>query len=383
VIAKGNFMEKTSAIIEAIAHDKNIAIESAKRAFKEALINTAKRLEGRECMFEVVEDTKKDKVDIYRVLNIVADDDPLLEEQPEVYISLTEAQEYGDVEIGDHLRLEFDLEEYGHTGAANFYKELEYHLQRNIEQELFEKYKAKVGTIVLGTVNQIDADDNTYVEIGELRGILTQRNRIKGEQFKVGDSIKALLKFVRVDPKTGMSLELTRTAPKFLELLMEKEVPEIEDGDVEIVSSARIPGERAKVALMTDRMNIDPVGAAVGSSGVRINAVSKELNGENIDCIEYSPIPEIYISRALSPAVIKSVKVVSNTEDDKRAIVDVTSDQKAKAIGKSGINIRLASMLTKFAIELNDVEGNVAATETNEEQVTKTSDTSALEDLFK
>ncbi len=383
MIAKGNFMEKTSAIIEAIAHDKNIAIESAKRAFKEALINTAKRLEGRECMFEVVEDTKKDKVDIYRVLNIVADDDPLLEEQPEVYISLTEAQEYGDVEIGDHLRLEFDLEEYGHTGAANFYKELEYHLQRNIEQELFDKYKEKVGTIVLGTVNQIDADDNTYVEIGELRGILTQRNRIKGEQFKVGDSIKALLKFVRVDPKTGMSLELTRTAPKFLELLMEKEVPEIEDGDVEIVSSARIPGERAKVALMTDRMNIDPVGAAVGSSGVRINAVSKELNGENIDCIEYSPIPEIYISRALSPAVIKSVKVVSNKENDKRAIVDVTSDQKAKAIGKSGINIRLASMLTKFAIELNDVEGNVAATETNEEQVTKTSDTSALEDLFK
>jgi N utilization substance protein A len=383
VIAKGNFMEKTSAIIEAIAHDKNIAIERAKRAFKEALINTAKRLEGRECMFEVVEDAKKDRVDIYRVLNIVADDDPLLEEQPEVYISLTEAQEYGDVEIGDHLRLEFDLEEYGHTGAANFYKELEYHLQRNIEQELFDKYKEKVGTIVLGTVNQIDADDNTYVEIGELRGILTQRNRIKGEQFKVGDSIKALLKFVRVDPKTGMSLELTRTAPKFLELLMEKEVPEIEDGDVEIVSSARIPGERAKVALMTDRMNIDPVGAAVGSSGVRINAVSKELNGENIDCIEYSPIPEIYISRALSPAVIKSVKVVSNTEDDKRVIVDVTSDQKAKAIGKSGINIRLASMLTKFAIELNDVEGNVAATETNEEQVTKTSDTSALEDLFK
>lgn len=376
-------MEKTSAIIEAIAHDKNIAIESAKRAFKDALINTAKRLEGQECMFEVVEDTKKDKVEIYKVLNIVADDDPLLEEQPEVYISLTEAQEYGDVEIGDHLRSEFDLEEYGHTGAANFYKELEYHLQRNIEQELFDKYKDKVGTVVLGTVNQVDADDNTYIEIGELRGILTQRNRIKGEQFKKGDSMKALLKFVRVDPKAGMSLELTRTAPKFLELLMEKEVPEIEDGDVEIVSSARIPGERAKVSLMTDRMNIDPVGAAVGSSGVRINAVSKELSGENIDCIEYSPIPEIYISRALSPAVIKSVKVVSNTENDKRVVVDVTADQKAKAIGKSGINIRLASMLTKFAIELNDVEGNVAVNETNEEQVTKTSDTSALEDLFK
>jgi len=376
-------MEKVNTIIEAIAHDKNITIESAKRAFKEALINTAKRLEGQECKFEVIDDTQNDKVEIYRILNIVADDDPLLEEQPEVYIGLSEAKEYGDVEIGDHLRLEFDLEEYGHTGAANFYKELEYHLQRNIEQELFEKYKNKVGTVVLGTVTRVDEDDNTFVEIGELRGLLTQRNRIKGEQFKVGDSIKALLKFVKVDPKFGMLLELTRTSPKFLEALMAKEVPEIEDGDVEIVSSARIPGERAKVALTTDRANIDPVGAAVGSNGVRINAVSNELNGENIDCIEYSPIPEIYISRALSPAVIKSIRIISNKEGEKKAIADVTSDQKARAIGKSGINIRLASMLTKYAIELNDIEGSSATAQTNEEQVTKTSDTSALESLFK
>ena len=180
-----------------------------------------------------------------------------------------------------------------------------------------------------------------------------------------------------------MFLELTRTSPKFLEALMEKEVPEIEDGDVEIVSSARIPGERAKVALTTERANIDPVGAAVGSGGVRINAVSQALNGENIDCIEYSAVPEIYISRALAPAVVRSVRVVSNKEGEKKAIVDVTSDQKAKAIGKSGINIRLASMLTKYAIELNDIEGVSEKESTKEEQITKTSDTSALEDLFK
>ena len=376
-------MEKVNAIIEAIAHDKNIPIESAKKAFKEALINTAKRLEGQECIFEVIDSTNEDRVDIYRVLKIVDDNDPLLEEESDIYISLTEAKEYGDVEIGDQLRSEFNLEDYGHTGAANFYKELEYHLQRNVEQELFDKYKKRVGTIVTGTVTRVDEDDNTFVEIGELRGILTQRNRIKGEQFKVGDTIKALLKFVKVDPKFGMSLELTRTSPKFLEALMEREVPEIEDGDVQIISSARIPGERAKVALMTDRSNIDPIGAAVGSSGVRINAVSQELNGENIDCIEYSPIPEIYISRALAPAVIKSIKITSNTDEEKKAIADVTSDQKARAIGKSGINIRLASMLTKFAIELNDIEGSMQTEHTNEEQVTKTSDTSALESLFK
>ncbi len=377
-------MEKVNSIIEAIAHDKGISVKSARDAFKVALIKTAQRLEGQECRFEINDDEENDKIEIYRVLKVVEDGDPRADEKPEVYINIEEAKEYGDVEIGDEIRLAFDLEEYGATGASNLYKELEYHLQRNIEQELFEGYKKKVGTIISGVVTRIDEDDNTYVEIGELRGILTQRNRIKGERFEVGDTLKALLKFVKVEPKFGMFLELTRTSPKFLEELMKKEVPEIEDGYVEIVSSARIPGERAKVSLTTNRTNIDPVGAAVGTNGVRINAVSKELNGENIDCIEYSPVPEVYISRALSPAVVKGVKIVSNSENDKRAIVDITSDQKAKAIGKSGINIRLASMLTKFTIELNDVEGTtLSADTTTEENLTKTTDTSALEDLFK
>ena len=377
-------MEKVNTIIEAIAHDKDIPIERAKNAFKNALINTAKRLEGRNCQFEVIDRLDEDKIEVYRVLTVVEDNDPRLEETPEIFITIDEAKEYGDVEVGDEIRLDFVLEDYGRTGAANLYSELEYHLQRSVEQELFKSFKDKVNTIMLGVVNRVDADDNTYVEIGALKGILTMRNRIKGERFKVGDSIKALLRFVKVDPQVGMYLELSRTSPKFLEALLTKEVPEIEDGHVEIVSTARIPGDRAKVALTTDRANIDPVGATVGSGGVRINAVSKELNGENIDCIEYSPVPEIYISRALSPAVVQRVKVVSNKEGEKKAIVDVTSDQKAKAIGKSGINIRLASMLTKFTIELNDVDGiaGVDAT-TKEDSITKTTDPSALEDLFK
>jgi len=377
-------MEKVNSIIEAIAHDKGISATSARDAFKDALIRTAQRLEGHECKFEIADNESEDKIEIYRVLTVVEDDDQRLIDSPDIYIDLEDAKEYGDVEVGDEIRLEFDLEEYGATGASNLYSELEYHLQRHIEQDLFEGYKKKVGKVISGVVTRVDEDDNTYVEIGELRGILSLRNRIKGEKFKVGDSVKALLKFVKVEPKVGMFLELTRTAPKFLEELMKKEVPEIEDGYVEIVSSARIPGDRAKVALTTDRANIDPVGAAVGTSGVRINAVSSELNGENIDCIEYSPVPEVYISRALSPAVVKGVKVVSNKEGEKKAIVDVTSDQKAKAIGKSGINIRLASMLTKFAIELNDIDGTTLNNDTTkEESLTRTKDTSALEDLFK
>ncbi len=376
-------MEKVNSIIEAIAQDKNIPISAVKEAFKTALINTAKRLEGKECEFEIVEDNENDKIDIYKTLKVVTDESAFLELEPDSHISLSEASEYGDVEEGDYIRVEFNIEDHGRTGSSHLFQELEYHLQREVEQDLFESYKKKVGNVILGVVSRVDDDDNTYVEIGELKGVLTMRNRIKGERFKKGDSIKALLKFVKVEPQYGMFLELTRTSPKFLEALMAKEVPEIEDGDVEIVNSARIPGERAKVALTTERANIDPVGAAVGSGGVRINAVSQALNGENIDCIDYSAVPEVFISRALAPAVVRGVRVVSNTEGEKKAIVDVTSDQKAKAIGKSGINIRLASMLTKFAIELNDIEGNSESEGTKEEQITKTSDTSALEDLFK
>jgi len=377
-------MEKILDIIEAIAHEKNISKESAIEAFKEALINTAKRLTSQTSTFEIIIDNDTKTYSINRVITVVADDDEKLEEELDSYIPLSEAKEFDNsIEIGDQLKEEFILEDHGRTASANLFRELEYHIQRRIEQDLFEKYREKVGTVMLGTVNRIDADDNTHVEIGELKGILTRRNRIKGETYKRGDTIRALLRYVSVDPQIGLFLELTRTSPKFLEALMANEVPEIADGVVEIVAAARIPGERAKIALKTEQMNVDPIGAAVGVKGVRINAVSEELNGENIDCIEYSPIPEIFIARALSPAITQSIKVDQN---EKKAIINITGDQKAKAIGKSGINIRLASMLTGYTIELNEVEGvterqadsNGDTIETN-----KTTDTSALEDLFK
>jgi len=366
-----------------MAHEKNLPVESAMEAFKEALIHTAKRLEGEEHEFEVEIDYDQQTYHLYKVLTVVPDDDERAEEEPDRFITVEEAKEYDEeIEPGDKIRSEIHLEDYGRTAAANLFQELEYHIQRRIEQEIFEKYKAKVGSIIIGTVSRVDDAGNTYVEIGELKGILSQRNRIKGESFKTGDTLKALLRFVSIDPKYGMHLELTRTAPKFLEELMKREVPEIQDGAVEIISSARIPGERAKVALKSDRPDIDPIGAAVGQRGVRINAVSAELCGENIDCIEYSPIPEIYITRALSPAVVQNVRIENNNTAEQKAIVDITADQKAKAIGKSGINIRLASMLTKYQIELNEVEGIVERSPSSSTQE-KTKDLSALENLFK
>lgn len=387
-------MEKILDIIEAIAHEKNISKEDAIEAFKEALINTAKKLTSFTSNFEVIIDKDTKKYAVYKVITVVADNDEQLyteigkegnkqKIESDSFISLSEAKEFDDsLELGDQLKEEFILEEHGRTASANLFRELEYHIQRRVEQDLFEKYREKVGAVMLGTVNRIDADDNTHVEIGELKGILTLRNRIKGEKFKRGDTIRALLRYVSVDPEHGLFLELTRTSPKFLEALMANEVPEIDDGIVEIIAAARIPGERAKIALKTEQMNVDPIGAAVGVKGVRINAVSQELNGENIDCIEYSPIPEVFITRALSPAISQSIKVDAAK---KKAVVNITSDQKAKAIGKSGINIRLASMLTGYTIELNEIEGiterQVDSSESAEAE--KTKDTSALEDLFK
>jgi len=377
-------VEKILDIIEAIAHEKNISRESAIEAFKDALINTAKKLTSQSSTFEAIIDNDTKTYSINKVITVVEDDDERLEEEPDSYISLSEAKEFDDsIEVGDQLKEEFILEDHGRTASANLFRELEYHVQRRIEQDLFEKYREKVGTVMLGTVNRIDSDDNTHVEIGELKGILTRRNRIKGESFKRGDTIRALLRYVSVDPQYGLFLELTRTSPKFLEALMANEVPEIADGVVEIVAAARIPGERAKIALKTEQMNVDPIGAAVGVKGVRINAVSEELNGENIDCIEYSPIPEVFITRALSPAITQSIKV---DQDEKKAVINITGDQKAKAIGKSGINIRLASMLTGYDIELNEVEGvaeRQVDSSSDAPDMTKTKDTSALEDLFK
>jgi len=378
-------MEKIVDIIEAMAHEKNITLESAIDAFKEALIKTAKKCTTYSSHFEATVDIDKRDYQVQQIITVVKDNDERFEKEPDSVISLEEAQEeYGaDIELGDELRSEFILEEHGRTASYNLFKELQYHIQRRVEQDLFEKYREKVGTIMVGTVNRIDDKENTFIEIGELKGILSQRNRIKGEKFKLGDTVKALLRYVSIDPEMGMFLELTRTAPKFLEKLMAKEVPEIGDGTVEIIASSRIPGQRAKLALKTDYPNIDPIGAAVGVKGVRINAVSSELAGENIDCVEYSPIPEVFITRALSPAIVQSIKITDTK--NKKALVNITNDQKAKAIGKSGINIRLASMLTGYTIELNEIEGITQrksdSKSTNE--VEKTTNTDALADLFK
>ncbi|EAL7773369.1 transcription termination/antitermination protein NusA [Campylobacter upsaliensis] len=357
-------MEKIADIIESIANEKNLELESVKDKVITALINTAKKIYGEEYEFFV----DKKTLSLYQKILIVADDDERLDENKESFIAISKAKkEAKDVEIGDELTYECSLENLGRTAVNTLHKELEYHIQKLLEQTIFDKYKNKVGQMVFGSVVRVDSEENTYIEIDELRAFLPRKNRIKGEKFKVSDVVKAVIRRVYTDK--GIKMELSRTSPKFLECLLEAEVPEIKDGLVSVVKCARIPGERAKIILQANSSNIDPVGATVGVKGVRINAVSKEIHNENIDCIEYSSENEILIARALAPAIINSVKI-----EDKTAIVSLNSEQKSKAIGKNGINIRLTSMLSGFEIELKELG---AKTISNEEAMKN------LQDLFK
>ena len=377
-------MERILDISEAIAHEKGLAPEKVLEALKTAFIQTAKRVINHRFAFEAQVDEDTKSINIIQTITVVADDDENLqdEEVAPAYISITDAREYDDqVELGDQLQVQHNLEDHGRTGASQLHREIEYHIQRLVEDELFNKYKSKVGTLVSGRVTRVDSQNSTYIEVDEVRAVLPMKSRIKGEIFEVGDHIKAVVRRVNMDKENGIQIELSRTSPKFLEELLALEVPEISDGTVIVEKSARIPGERAKIALISTHPQVDAVGATVGVKGVRINAVSQELIGENIDCIEYTSIPELFVSRTMSPAIISHVEIIKNDEgENEKAIITLPADQKSKAIGKSGINIRLASMLTGMNIELLESDAT-----TNEEtgEVEEAKDgVDALEALF-
>ena len=339
-------MEKIIDIIESIANEKNLELESVKEKVIKALIDTAKKIYGEQYEFFV----EPKNLQLFQKINIVADDDDRLGENNEHFIALSKARkEAPDVEVGDELTYEVRLENLGRTAVNTLHKELEYNIQKLLEETIFEKYQKMTGQMVFGTVVRVDSEDNTFVEIDEIRAFLPRKNRIKGEKFKIGDVLKAVIRRVYTD-KNGIRMELSRTSPKFLEALLEAEVPEIKDKLVEVKMSARIPGERAKIVLKSNSVNVDAVGATVGQKGVRINAVSKELHNENIDCIEYSEEIALLLTRALSPAIISSIKI-----EEQKAVISHASEQKSKAIGKNGINIRLASMLTGYEIELKEL----------------------------
>ncbi len=380
-------MEKILDIVDAIAHEKGLTPERVKEALQTAFVQTAKRVIDRNFAFNATINEGTKTIDLVQVITVVEDENEGLldEETAPTLISITDAREYDDqVELGDELQIPHDLEEYGRTGASQLHREIEFHIQRLVEDEVYNKYKSKIGTIVTGRVTSVDAQNSTFIDVDEIRAILPMKSRIKGEVFEIGDHLKAVVRRVNMDKFDGISIELSRTSPKFLEELLALEVPEIADGAVIIEKSARIPGERAKIALISTHPQVDAVGATVGVKGVRINSVSAELIGENIDCIEYTTIPELFLSRVMSPAIISSVDIERNEEGvPTKALVTLPADQKSKAIGKSGINIRLASMLTGMDIELiesaSSVDENGEIVPTEDE---KKDGVDALEALF-
>ena len=391
-------MDKIIDILDSIAYEKGLKIDDVENALKEALIKTAQKMVDETLIFDANIDRTNKKLELFQKIEVVSEDDERLLANAvnkygdainyENFITLEEAKEIDpDLEIGDFMNYDLEFENMGRNAATILHNNFEYRLQRFIEENLVSKYKDKIGKTVAGTVTRIDRQENTFIEIGEVKGILQRKSRIKGETFKVGDVVKAIVKGVNIDKTNGLLIDISRTSPKFLENLLVLEVPELKDKKVTIEASARIPGTRSKIALSTIDPQIDPIGAVVGVKGVRIGSVSKQLSGENIDCVEYSTIPEMFISRALSPAIVSTVKIEkAPTHGEKgKAIVTIPSDQKSKAIGKAGLNIRLASMLTKYDIELIEIASTTPSAN-NEKAVVneeKTTDTASLEALFK
>jgi len=389
-------MDKIIDILDSIAYEKGLKITDVENALKEALIKTAQKMVDFSLVFDAEIDKENKELKLFQKIEVVKTDDERLSgevldeyENPinaENFITIDEAKEIDeDLEIGDFVQYDLEFENMGRNAATILHNNFEYRIQRFIEVNLLSKYENKIGKTITGNVTRVDRDENTFVEIGEVRGMLTRKSRIKGESFKVGDVLKAVVRSVTIDKQNGLVVEISRTSPKFLEALLALEVPELKDERIFIEASARIPGSRAKIALSSSDPQIDPIGSVVGVKGVRISAVSAQLSGENIDCVEYSTIPEIFVSRALSPAIITSVIIEkSNKIDEKdKAIVTIPVDQKSKAIGKSGLNIRLASMLTKFDIVLNETGTMEPSLSVNNEQPEKVTNAASLEALFK
>jgi N utilization substance protein A len=394
-------MDKIIDILDSIAYEKGLKIEDVENALKEALIKTAQKMVDETLTFDANIDRTNKKLELFQKIEVVDEEDERLLANAvnkygealnyENYITLEEAKEIDpDLEIGDFMNYDLEFENMGRNAATILHNNFEFRLQRFIEENIVSKYKEKIGKTVAGTVTRIDKQENTYIEIGEVKGILQRKSRIKGESFKVGDTLKAVVKGVNIDKANGLVVDISRTSPKFLENLLILEVPELKDKKVTIEASARIPGTRSKIALSTIEPQIDPIGAVVGVKGVRIGSVSKQLHGENIDCVEFSSIPEMFISRALSPAIVHSVKIEKAPAHGEKgkAVVTIPSDQKSKAIGKAGLNIRLASMLTKYDIELVEITSTNTNSTNNETQngsttEEKTTDTASLEALFK
>lgn len=269
---------------------------------------------------------------------------------PVTEIEFDEAKELSDdVEIGDEIDILLDPKNDFARSAVQTGRQSAHQSLSEIQRDsLYSEYKDKVGEIIIGYY-QRERNGTIYVDLGKAEGVLPVKNQSPRESFSKNDRIKALITEIKTG-KNGLQIVLSRTSPDFVRAIVELEVPEIEDGTVEINKIVREPGYRTKIAVSTSRPNLDPVGSCVGQKGTRIQTIIKEIEGEKIDVLRYDPDPKVFIKNALLPA--KVLAVVITDEEKKMALAVVEDDQLSLAIGKQGLNVRLANRLTDWMIDV-------------------------------
>ena len=337
-----NFSE-LGKVIEQLGKDRGIKRDVVISAIEQAFLVTARKKYGIQGEFEARYNTDDGEIEIYQYKNVVDSvKDPIVE------IDFSQAKELDeDCEVGDQLGIKIDDPKFSRVDIQTA-KQIIFQKVRDAEREiLFSEFKHREGDLVTGIVRRYERG-NVIVDLGKADAIMARREIIYGETFKPGDRVQAYLSEV-VMTNRGPEIRLTRTSPMFLVKLFEIEVPEIQDGTIEIKAAAREPGHRAKIAVWTEDRDIDPVGACVGMKGSRVQNIVNELQGEKIDIVKWHDDVEVFVKNALAPADITSI---NGNYDEKILDVIVEEDQLSLAIGRRGQNVRLAAMLTGWKVNI-------------------------------
>ena len=322
--------------------DKSTMIGVLEDVFRHALQKQYETDEN----FDVIINPEKGDLEIWRNRTVVADGEV---ENPNAQIAVSEVKAIDPTyEVGDEYADEIKLSSFGRRTVLSLRQNLASRILDLEKASLYEKYSQQVGEIITGEVYQVWKREVLILDEDENELILPKAEQIPNDFYRKGDTIKAIVKAVEMNNNQPRII-LSRTANQFLERLFEQEVPEIADGLITIKKIARIPGERAKVAVESYDERIDPVGACVGMKGSRIYGIVKELRNENIDVVNYTTNTQLMIQRSLNPAKISSITI---DEEKQTASVYLKPDQVSLAIGKGGLNIRLSKMLTGYDLDV-------------------------------
>ena len=325
---------------------KNIDRTTLVSVLEDSFRSVLQKTFGSDENFDVIVNPDKGDFEIYRNRLVVADDEVT---NPNAEISLSEAQKIDDdYEIGEDVSEKVNFADFGRRAILNLRQTMASKILELEHDNLYNKYVDKIGTIVSAEVYQVWKREMLLLDDEGNELLLPKTEQIPSDFYRKGEAARAIV--LRVDNlNNNPKIILSRTSPDFLQRLLEAEVPEINDGLITIRKIARIPGERAKIAVESYNERIDPVGACVGVKGSRIHGIVRELRNENIDVINYTSNIKLFIQRALSPARVSSIVL---NEEERKAEVYLQPDQVSLAIGKNGHNIKLASMLTEYTIDV-------------------------------